>query len=94
MSTAFLEISNGVAVPRERIPHLAFERFRQEALDIVGNGGKVVHFFAYQEGNAVKLMAVLRNGRLLAAGCDAPDAYPALSGQCEPFHMFEREIAE
>ena len=94
MSTAFLEISNGVAVPRERIPHLAFEAFRREALDIVGNGGKVVHFFAYQEDDAVKLLAVLRNGRLLAAGCNAPDAYPALSGPCEPFHMFEREIAE
>jgi Ni,Fe-hydrogenase III large subunit len=94
MSTAFLEISNGVAVPRERIPHLAFDQFRREALDIVNNGGKVVHFFAYQEGDALKLMAILRNDRLLAAGCDAPDAYAALSGQCEPFHMFEREIAE
>ena len=93
MSTAFLEISNGVAFPRERIPHLAFDQFRREALDIVSNGGKVVHFFAYQEGDALKLMAILRNDRLLAAGCDAPDTYAALSGQCEPFHMFEREIA-
>ena len=94
MSTAFLEISNGVAVPRERIPHLPFDQFRREALDIVGNGGMVVHFFAYQEGDGVKLMAILRQENLLVAGCDAPDAYPALSSQCEPFHMFEREIAE
>jgi len=94
MNTAFLEILNGVAVPRERIPNLTFDSFRQEALDIANNGGKVVHYFAYQDGDAVKLLAVIRNDKLLVAGCDAPDTYPAMSNQCEPFHMFEREIAE
>ncbi len=94
MNTAFLEISNGVALPRERIPNLTFDTFRQEALDIIENGGKVVHYFAYLEGDIVRLAAVLRKDKLLMAGCDAPDAYPALSSQCEPFHMFEREIAE
>ena len=39
-------------------------------------------------------MAVLRRDTLLVAGCNAPDTYPALSSKCEPFHMFEREIAE
>jgi Ni,Fe-hydrogenase III component G len=32
--------------------------------------------------------------QLLVAACDAPEAYPALTTRCEPFHMFEREIAE
>lgn len=94
MNTAFLELSNGVVLPRERIPNLTFDTFRQEALDIIENGGKVVHYFAYLEGDTVRLMAVLRKDKLLVAGCDAPDTYPALSSQCEPFHMFEREIAE
>jgi Ni,Fe-hydrogenase III large subunit len=94
MNTAFLEISNGAAIPREQIPWLDVDRLRSEAVDIVRNGGKVVQFFAYHEGDSVKLMAILRRDRLLAAGCDAPDAYPSLSSQCEPFHMFEREIAE
>ncbi len=94
MNTTFLEVSNGVALPRERIPNLTFDTFRQEALDIVENGGKVVHYFAYIDTDTVKLMAVLRKDTLLVAGCDAPDAYPAMSSQCEPFHMFEREIAE
>jgi Ni,Fe-hydrogenase III large subunit len=94
MNTAFFEISNGVALPRESIPNLAFDTFRRASLDIVEGGGKVVHYFAYQDGDTVKLMAILRNDRLWVAGCDAPDAYPAMSGQCEPFHMFEREIAE
>ena len=58
------------------------------------NNGKVVLFFAYKEHDTVKLMAVLRTDKLLVAGCDAPDVYPSMSVQCEPFHMFEREIAE
>ena len=94
MKTDFLEISNGKAISRGQIPHLPFEAFHQEALNIVGNGGKVVHYFAYSDGGSVKLLAVLRTDTLLVAGCDAPEAYPSLTVQCEPFHMFEREIAE
>ncbi|MBT3311305.1 MAG: hydrogenase [Desulfobacteraceae bacterium] len=95
MKTDFLQISNGEAVARDRIPNLAFHDFRQEALNIVEQGGKVIHFFAYEGGSSVKLMAVLRTDKLLlVASCDAPESYPALTTQCEPFHMFEREIAE
>ena len=94
MKTDFLEISNGEAIRREQIPHLSFDAFHQEALNIVGNGGKVIHYFAYSDGGSVKLLAVLRTDTLLVAGCDAPEAYPSLTIQCEPFHMFEREIAE
>ncbi len=94
MDTVFLEILNGEAVKREQIPHLPFETFSQEAVKIVQAGGKVVHFFAYSEGDTVKLIAVLRTEKLLVAGCDAPEEYPALTAQCEPFHLFEREIAE
>ncbi|MBI9083775.1 MAG: hydrogenase [Desulfobacterales bacterium] len=94
METGFIEISNGAAVARDTIPHLPFETFRREAMKIVGAGGKVVQFFAYPDGAALKLLAVLRTDRLLVAGSDAPAAYPALSAHCEPFHLFEREIAE
>ena len=94
MQTGFLEIDNGEAIARERIPHLGFDDFRRQALEIVGSGGKVVHFFAYPDGAGLKLLAVLRTDRLMVAGCDAPDTYPSLTVQCEPFHMFEREIAE
>ncbi|MCP4752542.1 MAG: hydrogenase [Proteobacteria bacterium] len=94
MKTDFLEISNGTSVSRERIPHLSFDDFRKEALNIVENGGKVVHFFAYSEDDRVKLIAVLRTDKLLLGESDAPEAYPSLSAKCEPFHMFEREIAE
>ena len=94
MQAGFIQIGNGEAVVRERIPHLSFEVFRQEAVAIVANGGKVVQFFAYPDGDTLKLMAVLRGDQLLVAGCDAPENYAALSAECEPFHLFEREMAE
>jgi hypothetical protein len=94
MNTDFIQIGNGEAIIRDRIPHLAFDDFRNQALQIVADGGKVVHFFAYPDGDGVNLLAVLRSDHLLLAGCRAPEAYPSLTSVCEPFHMFEREIAE
>ncbi|MGB5987282.1 MAG: hydrogenase, partial [Desulfobacterales bacterium] len=94
METGFLTIGNGEAVARAGIPHLAFDELRSRALAIVADGGKVVHFFAYPQERRLKLMAVLRNDQLLVAGCDAPHTFAALTPECEPFHMFEREIAE
>jgi Ni,Fe-hydrogenase III large subunit len=94
METGFIEIENGAAVGRDAIAHLPFETFRRAALDIVAAGGKVVQFFAYPDGESLKLLAVLRTDRLLVAESEAPPVYPALSARCEPFHMFEREIAE
>jgi Ni,Fe-hydrogenase III large subunit len=90
----FAPIGNGEANPRGRVPHLTFDDFSCRALALVGGGAKVVQYFAYADGGEVKLLAVLRTDRLLAAGCDAPEAYPALTAQCEPFHLYEREIAE
>ncbi|MDT8379800.1 MAG: hydrogenase [Desulfotignum sp.] len=92
--TQFLEIINGGKVRRADIPHLDFDVFCAQALDVVRNGGKVVHFFAYEDQGTVKFLAVLRTDVLLAAGCDAPEIYPSLTCDCEPFHLFEREIAE
>ena len=94
MTTAFLEVLNGEKLAREKIPHLQFKDFYQNVRSIVKDGGKVVQYFAYQDGTTMKFMAVLRTDKLLAAGCDAPDSYPSFSKICEPFHMFEREIAE
>ena len=94
MMNAFLNISNGEAIDRRKIPHLPFADFRENALEIVREGGKIVQFFGYQDGAAMKFMTVLRTDKLMAAGCDAPEIYPSLTRVLEPFHMFEREIAE
>jgi len=121
MQTQFLEISNGVSIPRDTIPHLTFNDFRDNALQLVKNRGKVVQFFGYEDrcinvvktgkysnensdeqATRIKLLAVIRTNKissygrygLFVAGCDAPDSYLALTLECEPFHLFEREIAE
>lgn len=94
MTNAFLNILNGETLDLNRIPHLSFDDFRSTALKIVKTGGKVVQFFAYENEGAIKLLAVLRTDTLIVAGCDAPATYPSFSQTCEPFHMFEREIAE
>lgn len=94
MKTDFLQIANGEAVKTDQIPHLSFDDFYRDALSIVRIGGQVVHYFAFSDKGSVKLMAVLRDDKLQVASCDAPEVYPAMTSQCEPFHMFEREIAE
>ncbi|MCP3928621.1 MAG: hydrogenase, partial [Bacteroidetes bacterium] len=94
MTNAFLEVSNGEKVALEKIPHLSFNDFHKNALNIVKDGGKVVQYFAYQDDASIKLMTVLRTDKLWVAGCDAPESYPSLTQTCEPFHMFEREVAE
>jgi Ni,Fe-hydrogenase III large subunit len=94
MNMDFIQIGNGEAITRNRIPHLTFDDFRGQALQIVGQGGKVVQFFAYPDENKVNLMAILRTDHLMLAGCRAPQTFLSLTAECEPFHMFEREIAE
>ena len=94
MTMNFKTISNGEAIAVQSIPHISFADFSTQAIEIVSGGGKVVQFFAFQVDGNVRLMAVLRTDGLLVASCDAPESYPALSAQSEPFHMFEREIAE
>lgn len=94
MPMNFKAISNGEAILVSDIPHLSFDAFSTQATAIVSNGGKVVQFFAFQTDDTIRLMAVLRTDELLVAACDAPESYPALTARSEPFHMFEREIAE
>ncbi len=94
MTNAFLEVQNGEKVAQEKIPHLSFEAFQKNALSIVKEGGKVVQYFAYPDEASLKLMTVLRTDTLFVGSCDAPESYPSLTRTCEPFHMFEREIAE
>ncbi len=94
MTTTFLTIAPGALVSRDVIPELEFGEFRRQALDIVADGGQVVQFFAYTDGESLKLMAVLRTDQLWVAGCAAPETFPAFTTEAEPFHMFERELAE
>jgi Ni,Fe-hydrogenase III large subunit len=90
----FKTIANGKALPIASVPHLGFDEFCAQAVEIVSRGGSVVHFFAFPLDGRLRLMAVLRTDELLAASCDAPEVYPSLTLRCDVFHLFEREIAE
>ncbi len=94
MSNAFLQISNAQKVSRKEIPQLAFDEFRRQVFDMVIDGAKVVQYFVYPDKNRLKLLAVLRTDKLFVAGWDVPEPYPSFSRMCEPFHLFEREMAE
>ena len=90
-----VQIHNGVAISRADIPCLSPENFGQTLADFVKNDGFVVHFFAYAEHGGHRLLAVLRNDKLYATGCEVGAEFPSLTGWVsEKFHMFEREIAE
>ena len=91
---AFIPVANGEPLARTRLPRLSFEELRTQALQIVGDGGKVVQFFVYEDGGELRLIAVLRKDELLVASSDAPEAYASLTAEREAFHLFEREIAE
>ncbi|MFO7713615.1 NADH-quinone oxidoreductase subunit C [Desulfosarcina sp.] len=90
----FKTIVNGKAIAIEDIPHLSLDDFSTQAVEIVSGGGSVVQFFAFETHGSIRLLAVLRTDVLLVALCDAPESYASLTKKCEPFHMFEREIAE
>jgi Ni,Fe-hydrogenase III large subunit len=94
MTTAYLAIENGMKIARKDIPHLSFEEFYKATTDLAAEGGKPVQFFVYHDNDQMKLMSVMRTDQLFVAGCDAPESYPSISKTYEPFHMFEREIAE
>ena len=91
-----LHIQNNERIKRADIPHLDFDSFRQELLELASSGGQVVQFFAYEDQGTSKLLAVMRhNDKLSVGGCDAPGVqFPSLTAESEKFHMFEREIGE
>ncbi|MCK5404135.1 MAG: hydrogenase [Desulfobulbaceae bacterium] len=92
-----LEISNGQRIDRGSIPHLPFDSFREELIQLANQGGNVVQFFAYIDNGQSKLLAVLRNAQndtLYVTGCDVDDTFLSLTLVSRKFHMFEREIAE
>jgi Ni,Fe-hydrogenase III large subunit len=91
----FIPLTNGCAVPRREVPLLDFPDFRQELLTLCADGANVVQFFGYQEGDRVRVLAVLRKEyQLLAAESLAPEAWPALTAENWKFNCFERELAE
>ncbi len=96
MDTKFKAIDNGKAIQRDAIPGLPLDEFRTEALALVAAGGKVVQLFGTQvTDDILPTLAVMRlEDQLYVAATQLPESYASLSAEAEPFHLFERELAE
>jgi len=91
-------LRNRRAVPLAAVPREPIHRFRQQVIDSVARGGRLVAFFGIPEarGEAL-LLAVIADdeaGELGACATLVGDSYPALTPDCPQAHLFEREIAE
>jgi Ni,Fe-hydrogenase III large subunit len=96
----FAALYTGQAIPRSQIPQLAFEEFRQNIINGVAAGQRVIALFADAPvpAGGVHLYAVLADSArgLLHAGKTTLDGdrFPSLTPECPQVHLFEREIAE
>jgi Ni,Fe-hydrogenase III large subunit/Ni,Fe-hydrogenase III component G len=97
--TSFLDIHNGEAVPRKRVPHLVFEDFRRAVIEASSPRYRVSALFGYPgDGGRVDIVAVLaadNTGTLSVAQTTLPgDSYPSITPERPEVHLFERELAE
>ncbi|MEN6452194.1 MAG: hypothetical protein ABFC96_17020 [Thermoguttaceae bacterium] len=99
MSTACpLTVHNGHAFPLADCPVAPIDEFRQQVLDLVAAGARLSALFAYPTAESGRrLMAVLAradDGDLAIVAAEVGPEYAALTPDCPPAHLFEREIFE
>lgn len=96
----FLEISNGTAVPQEKLTAVDFNSFRSAIAGAIDSGCRVLDLFAEKEDGDSKchrLICILGDPRLKQikiASTVVGSQYDALSAKMECFRFFERDIAE
>jgi len=94
-----LQVFNGGAVRLARVPVVSVQEFRDAAVTVVAEGGRIVSLFGCPapSGGVMRLYAVLAtpgSGALSVLTADVGDAYPAITPDCVQASWFEREIAE
>jgi Ni,Fe-hydrogenase III large subunit len=91
-------LRNRRAVPLGAVPRVPMGRFRQQVIDAVARGGRLVAFFGMPDTSGqTLLLAVLADdeaGELDACASVVAQSYLALTPDCPQAHLFEREIAE
>jgi Ni,Fe-hydrogenase III large subunit len=95
MSSLFAPVRNGRALPLTELPDLTLAEFRATLIQGVRSGQRLACLCADRQMNLYAVLAEDGAGRLSAARTrlDAP-RYPALTPECPPAHLFERELAE
>ncbi len=98
MALSSTPIRNGEAISLRHIAELSISQFREAVIVAVGNGNRLAALFARPRGTErSELFAVLADagkGALSLLRTAVGEAYPALTPDCPPAHLFEREIAE
>ena len=88
----------GEAIPRNEVPLVEIDEFRETVIEQVAEGGRVVALFGQPaERDLVRLLAVLafaESNSLSLLSTTVRDTYPSLTPDCPQVHWFEREIAE
>jgi Ni,Fe-hydrogenase III large subunit/Ni,Fe-hydrogenase III component G len=91
-------LRNRRTIPWATVPCPAVEAFRAQVTAAVATDWRLVSLFGLPEGGSeTRLVAILADdarGELAATSTRVADRYPALTPDCPPAHLFEREIAE
>lgn len=90
-------LTNGQSIPRDTIPVLAFDEFRQTVVGATRAGARIVSLFCARQKQSVVAYAVLAddaNHGLAVLATQLPESYPSLTVDCPQAHLFEREMHE
>jgi Ni,Fe-hydrogenase III large subunit len=99
MTAASLDLHNGSAAPRERLPEVSPGEFRAWLLESTAGAGRLAALFGVPAGDddSLRLIAVVAReseGCLSLLSTGVGRSYPSLTPECPQAHWFEREIAE
>ena len=98
MSTHWLSLRNGIALPMHQVPQLPFTELRQAVIAAPSHNRRVVAMFGRPTGNVIELFVVLAsdNHGLLEAARTAVGGrtFPSMTPECPQVHLFERELGE
>jgi Ni,Fe-hydrogenase III large subunit len=99
VDSGVLPLTNGAAVPRDRVPRIPLSSLRDLVITAPGRGRRVAALFGTRDApGSIDLHAVLAvdaEGLLEVASAEvAGSSYPSMTPECPEVHLFEREIHE
>jgi Ni,Fe-hydrogenase III large subunit len=98
MTSNWLVLRNGAAVPHDRIPRRPLSDLRADIIAAPAHNRRIAALFGRPVGDAIELVAVIaadREGLLEVARATVEgDSFLSMTPECPQVHLFEREIAE
>lgn len=98
MKENFITLKNCEVKDIKNVPKLSSEDFKEQIVDLIENGERVVSFFGYPEKeNLIDLIIIIANdnqGILKILSTEVKESYKSLTPSLPQVHWFEREIYE